>query len=107
MLYIFNQIINNDINYKPIDTMYGYYNQQLTSLQKLLICRDVYWYLNNNWTPDWTTQDYKYSIINSKNEIVPIENYYNQSVLAFPTPECRAHFINNFNYLIKECKYII
>ena len=87
----------------------------LTSLQKLLICRDAYWKiageemgLDKPWEPDWReeryiiylNQDY---IIGGYREAGCVEHY----ILSFPTAEMRDSFYENFKEDIEKYKELL
>ena len=96
------EIIRND-NYKI---------ELLISFQKLLICRDAYWKiageemgLGKPWEPDWTDLDqWKYCIWVDVGEFITMTNVRGQHILAFPTPEMRDAFKENFDPDIEICK---
>ena len=95
----------------------GYKGYLLVALQKLLVCRDAYWYCyakeNNmpfNWKPDWAMYSGpKHCIIYSDNEIKWQGKHFvtETKVLAFPTGEMRDAFYENFKDLIEECKELL
>lgn len=84
----------------------------LTSLQKLLICRNAYWKLYGEemglgkpWKPDWTDLDQlKYCIWVDVGEFITMTNVRGQHILAFPTEEMRDDFKENFDPDIEICK---
>lgn len=85
----------------------GYNVKQLKSLQLLLICRDAWWKVDNNWKPDWSAYSEKYIIVTSDNEINKdgqYIDYINNHILAFSTMEIRNKFLEIFYDLIEECK---
>lgn len=87
----------------------------LTSLQKLLICRDAYWKiageemgLGKPWEPDWKDDHQrKYTIYTMGNEVIRHYGGYIHSILAFPTEEMRDAFYEAFKDLIEECKELL
>ena len=83
----------------------------LTSLQKLLVCRDAYWKiageemgLGKPWEPDWNDDTAKYSIYTIKGVLTKAISCYDGAIFAFPTEEMRDAFKENFDPDIKICK---
>ena len=108
----------------------GYLKDKLEALQKLLICRDVYWKiageemgLGKPWKPDYTNPNKKRFAIHSyvvRGEdgvyrLIPV--YYKigerqdtlgeRYILEFPTEEMRDAFYENFKELIEMCKELL
>ena len=82
----------------------------LSHLERLLVCRDAYWSLAGDWKPDWAMYSgQKHCIIYSDNQIKwQGKSFVTESkVLAFPTPEMRDTFYENFKELIEECKELL
>lgn len=93
----------------------GHHGKKLFALQKLLVCRDVYWKiageqlgLDKPWKPDWNDyENIKYIIGGYDNEIGYDQNHYIHKILAFPTKEMRDIFYENFKKLIEKCKELL
>lgn len=87
----------------------GYKCYLLDSFQKLLICRDVYWkILEKPWGPKWNDErQAKYIIHNYDGNIKKGSCFFTNSILAFPTPEMRDAFYENFKELIESCKELL
>ena len=76
--------------------------------QRLLIYRDSYWKIAENWNPDWedgNTTKYTISCVKNKIELRKAHEY--TFTLAFPTKEMRDAFYENFKDLIEECKELL
>ena len=97
----------------------SYMSVQLTALQKLLVCRNVYWHiageelgLNRPWEPDYDSGVNKYGIIclngvvQESNPTTNWERHLNK-VLDFPTAEMRDAFKENFDPDIEICKELL
>ena len=111
-----------DIDTEFLLTSYdlGFWKEHLlTSLQKLLICRDAYWKiagddmgLGKPWKPDYDSGVDKYGIIcmngvvQESNPTTNWERHLNK-VLDFPTAEMRDAFYENFEVEIKSCKELL
>ena len=88
----------------------GYMSAQLTTLQKLLICRDAYWKiageemgLGKPWEPDCNIRGY-YAIARSYGNVIKTSNYNCDLTFVFPTEEMRDAFKENFDPDIEVCK---
>ena len=82
----------------------------LSHLERLLVCRDAYWMIAGDWKPNWAMYSGpKHCIIYSDNQIKwQGKSFVTESkVLAFPTPEMRDAFYENFKELIEECKELL
>ena len=87
----------------------------LTSLQKLLICRDAYWKiageemgLGKPWEPDWKSLDPQYIILYQYGGIDKAETHGEGNyILTFPTEEMRDAFYENFKEEIEICKELL
>ena len=88
---------------------------QLNGLFRLLMCRDAYWKiagkqlgLDKPWKPEWTnTNSNKYCIYYVGDEIKKQPMLEVHHFLAFPTPEMRDAFYDNFKNLIEQCKELL
>lgn len=86
----------------------GYKFDLLCKLQVLLICRDAYWKIADDWEPDWTKADErKYCIVNTEGNITKWVQKTTNKILAFPTEEMSDVFYENFKELIEECKELL
>lgn len=74
------------------------------ALCKLLICRDAY---RNGWTPDWSDDNMKYTIVNSYNRAIVGAAIHTSYVLSFQSKKVRDEFMNNFSSLIEAAKNLI
>ena len=81
----------------------------------LLICRDAYWKiageqmgLGKPWEPDWLNDEQdKYVLFTHNNAICSNRYVLGHNILAFPTPEMRDAFYDNFKDLIENCKELL
>lgn len=110
------KIMDIDKGFLLTDNLDFWKGRLLTSLQKLLICRDAYWKiageemgLGKPWKPDWTDQESpKYCITSIKDQVEASKRYYiMNTILAFPTEEMRNTFYENFKELIENCKELL
>lgn len=75
---------------------------------ELIICRDAYWEIAEDWKPDWINPDNTYYTIMVKcNEICKSQGHRHNTILVFPTPEMRDAFYENFKDLIEQCKELL
>lgn len=119
---VFDKFVFEKMNDRPTDiiealeildlSMLGeenYRRGQLYALQQLLIYRDAWWKMADDWKPDWNNQDDCYHAIKTcKNEVCLVSTLYLEDcILAFPTAEMRDEFYNNFKDLIEQCKELL
>jgi hypothetical protein len=91
------------------------------TLQKLIICRDVYWKiygeqmgLDNPWKPDWENEtQVKYMITTFNNELKFFSSLHSyvvgrrNHILSFPSEKMRDAFYENFKKEIEQCKELL
>lgn len=88
---------------------------ELIPFQQLVNARNAYWKiageqmgLRKPWGPDWRNyEEQKYCIKTDKREITLSEAVTGNKILAFPTPEMRDAFYENFRELIEQCKELL
>ena len=92
----------------------GYKASLIQAFQKLLICRDAYWKLYGEemgleklWEPDWNNISNKYCIYFVSGDVWSKECQTRQCPFAFPTPEMRDAFYENFKSEIEICKKLL
>lgn len=78
----------------------GLHFSELNALYKLLICRDAWWKVDNDWKPDWSKANKKYIIVSNDCQYI---DYCTNHILAFRTSEIRDKFFETFRGLIEEC----
>lgn len=87
---------------------YAYRYEQLEALQKLLVIRDAWWKMADDWEPDWNDDlGLHYTIIFNGAYTNKINETNSYSLLAFPTAEMRDTFYENFKDLIEICKDLL
>lgn len=93
-----------------------YANERLfESLYRLKVCRDAYWKIAGKemglwkpWEPDWTNFECdKFCIWVDVGDITLRDAFSCQHILAFPTPEMRDAFYENFDPDIEFCKELL
>ena len=117
---IFDKFVFERMNERPTDIkealeildlsmlMEGNYRKgQLNTLQQLLMFRDAWWKMADDWKPDWEEDDIKYCLRFMNNSITKNHSEVGSYVLAFPTAEMRDAFCENFKELIEECKELL
>lgn len=93
---------------KIVDCTYkSSYFSELNALHKLLICRDTWWKVDNDWKPNWENNMSKYNISTYCKEITKEETTGYNRILAFRTPEIRDKFFETFRDLIEQCKELL
>ena len=86
---------------------YVYRYKQLEALQKLLVFRDAWWKMADDWKPDWEEYSMKYCICFRDNSLDKNRSEVVSCVLAFPTEEMRDAFFEDFKCLIEQCKELL
>ena len=86
----------------------------MNKFYQLLICRDAYWKiageemgLGKPWEPDWNSISDKYCIFFVSGNAWSKECQTRQCTFAFPTPEMRDAFKENFDPYIEFCKELL
>ena len=86
----------------------NYCKEQLETLQRLLIFRDAWWKMADDWKPDWTNfKVNKFCIGVDRNITSNCNKVTGNKILAFPTAEMRDAFYENFKELINEVKELL
>ena len=84
-----------------------YHRWLLEKLQQLLMFRDAWWKMADDWKPDWNEETDKFTISNKCNKIYLNNTAWYAEVLSFPTAEMRDAFFENFKELIEQCKELL
>ena len=90
----------------------NYRKGQLNTLQQLLIFRDAWWKMADDWKPDYDSGVNKYGficmngVVQESNPTTNWERHLNK-VLDFPTAEMRDAFKENFDPDIEFCKELL
>ena len=86
----------------------NYRKEQLIALRQLLIFRDAWWKMADDWKPDWTNfKVNKFCIGVDRNITSSCNKVTGNKILAFPTAEMRDAFYDNFKDLIESCKELL
>lgn len=86
----------------------NYRKEQLKTLQQLLIFRDAWWKMADDWKPDWTNLKVnKFCIGVDRNVTSSCNKVTGNKILAFPTKEMRDKFYDAFEELINEVKELL
>ena len=101
------KVLNVDPLYQPIPEGIPHF-EDIETLRKLFICRDAFWKLSDNWTPDWIDEMTDKYCINCKNGNLNKDILaYHARFLAFPSLEVRDLFFDYFNEMIEKVKFVI
>lgn len=100
------EILNlNDLE-KP--TAYGFMSIEFEALQQLIICRNAYWKIDDDWKPNFLDDELiKYCIVTWNDEVICDCCWQSNTILAFRTEEIRDAFYDNFKDKIEECKCLL
>lgn len=118
---IFDKFVFERMNDRPTDIkeaveildismlMEGNYRKgQLNTLQQLLIFRDAWWKMADDWKPDWTNfKVNKFCIGVDRSITSDCNKVTGNKILAFPTAELRDEFYEKFKELIEFCKELL
>ena len=82
--------------------------RSINALCQLLICRNAWW-KQLEWEPDWRgeKEPFKWCIHSNKGMIEITSHSKFSRILAFPTREIAAEFLDTFRDLIKEAKELL
>ena len=106
----------SEFEYNHTGTKVWYRHKLMSTLDKLMLCRDAYWKLagvemglGKSWEPDWCDYTTKYCIIYSPQYGGICKRQYDgiKHILAFPTEELRDDFKENFDPDIEICKELL
>ena len=85
-----------------------YRNRLLETLRELLLFRDAWWKMADDWKPDWTNfKVNKFCIGVDRNITSSCNKVTGNKILAFPTAEMRDAFHDNFKEQIEICKELL
>lgn len=93
----------NPLNYDRT----GYKFDLLCKLQVLLICRDAYWKIADDWKPEFRFGKKKHCVMTKDNKVISATVEETNRILVFPTEEMRDAFYENFKELIENCKELL
>lgn len=85
----------------------GYMGAEFRVLQKLLICRNAYWAIADNWKPNYKSKEKKHCIVARGNKLGVATTIEISRNFAFPTPEMAQAFHNNFGPDLEFCKEML
>lgn len=77
------------------------------ALAQLLQLRNRWWEIDNNWSPDYTTNDLKYGISVENEKLNTVFSSYLQHTFSFSTKEIRNEFLETFKELLEIAKPLI
>ena len=85
----------------------GYKWESIKALAKLLVCRDAYWKIANEWKPEKMYGSLIPCIVKLEGKIVCDSIVTTPGFLMFPTEEMRDVFYENFKDLIEMCQELM
>lgn len=89
------------------NTTEGFMSGALAELQKLLICRNAYWLLADNWSPNYRDATKKHCIVSRNGRVSVATATETNRVFAFPTAEMANMFYKNFKDRLENCKEML
>lgn len=82
-------------------------HDDISALQKLILCRNAWWACDNDWHPDWSDNTSKACIaFRRHNEVVFRTMSYESRIFAFKDIKTAEMFYKTFKPLFDECYHI-
>jgi hypothetical protein len=81
--------------------------EKIETLYRLIICRDAYWKIAGDWSPEFRFGKKKYCIMTKDNKVISATVEETNRILTFPTKEMRDAFKENFDPDIEFCKELL
>lgn len=82
----------------------GYMGAEFQEFQKLIICRNAYWSIADNWKPNYKDKEKKHCIVMRGNKLGIATTIEISRNFAFPTPEMAQKFYDSFKPKLDFCK---
>lgn len=82
----------------------GYMGAEFQEFQKLIICRNAYWAIADNWKPNYKDKEKKHCIVMRGNKLGVATTIEISRNFAFPTPEMAQKFHDSFKPKLDFCK---
>lgn len=76
-------------------------------VEKLIICRNAYWSLSDNWNPDWKKNTKKHCVVVRNGKVGVATTISKPRQFAFPTPEMADAFGKNFKKELEANKEML
>lgn len=82
----------------------GYMGAEFQEFQRLIICRNAYWAIADNWKPNYKNKEKKHCIVMRGNKLGVATTIEISRNFAFPTPEMAQKFHDSFKPKLDFCK---
>lgn len=82
----------------------GYMGAEFQEFQRLIICRNAYWAIADNWKPNYKNKEKKHCIVMRGNKLGVATTIEISRNFAFPTPEMAQKFHDSFKLKLDFCK---
>lgn len=82
----------------------GYMGAEFQEFQRLIICRNAYWAIADNWKPNYKDKEKKHCIVMRGNKLGVATTIEISRNFAFPTPEMAQKFHDSFKPKLDFCK---
>jgi hypothetical protein len=82
----------------------GYMGAEFQEFQRLIICRNAYWAIADNWKPNYKNKEKKHCIVMRGNKLGAATTIEISRNFAFPTPEMAQKFHDSFKPKLDFCK---
>lgn len=78
-----------------------------TEFQKLIMCRNAYWKLADDWKPDYKNREKKHCIVMRCDKVSVATTIEANRIFSFPTPEMADTFKKNFVLQLDYCRELL
>lgn len=85
----------------------GYMGAEFQEFQRLIICRNAYWAIADNWKPNYKDKEKKHCIVMRGNKLGVATTIEISRNFAFPTPEMAQKFHDSFKPKLDFCKEML
>lgn len=82
----------------------GYMGAEFQEFRKLIICRNAYWAIADNWKPNYKNKEKKHCIVMRGNNVGVATTIEISRNFIFPTPEMAQKFHDSFKPKLDFCK---
>lgn len=82
----------------------GYMGAEFREFQELIVCRNAYWAIADNWKPNYKNKEKKHCIVMRGNKLGVATTIEISRNFAFPTPEMAQKFHDSFKPKLNFCK---
>lgn len=82
----------------------GYMGNEFQEFQRLIICRNAYWAIADDWKPNYKNKEKKHCIVTRRGVVGVATTIEISRNFTFPTPEMAQKFHDSFKPKLDFCK---